>query len=86
MAIKIVPKDELLNYVGHKNDPSDWITVDQDRINVNLPLIDQHDGIARMRRAVLDCMRNGVVIRVGGTADASGIDDGSALSKSSDTR
>ena len=45
MAIKIVPKDELLNYVGHKNEPSDWITLDQDRINTFADCTEDHQFI-----------------------------------------
>ena len=45
MAIKIVPKDELLNYVGHKNEPSDWITLDQERINTFADCTEDHQFI-----------------------------------------
>ena len=31
---KIVPKDELVNYIGTKIEPTDWIELSQDRINM----------------------------------------------------
>ena len=33
MGITVVPKDKLTDYVGTKFEPSDWVTLDQDRIN-----------------------------------------------------
>ena len=33
MAIKVVPKDEMVKSIGTKFDPGPWITVDQQRIN-----------------------------------------------------
>ncbi len=33
MGITVVPKDKLTDYVGTKFEPSDWVTLDQERIN-----------------------------------------------------
>ena len=33
MAIKIIPKEEMLNQKGTKFDPGAWVTLDQERIN-----------------------------------------------------
>ncbi len=45
MAVKIVPKDELLNYVGTKFEPSEWITVEQERINTFADCTEDHQFI-----------------------------------------
>ena len=33
MGIQLVAKEDLGNYVGQSSDPSDWLALDQDRIN-----------------------------------------------------
>ena len=33
MTVKIVPKDELVNAIGTKLEPTPWIEVSQERIN-----------------------------------------------------
>ena len=33
MAVKVVPKDEMVNAVGTVFEPGDWIDITQDRIN-----------------------------------------------------
>ena len=34
MAVKIVPKEEMLDAIGTKFEPGEWIEVTQERINV----------------------------------------------------
>ena len=45
MAIKIVPKEDLLNQIGTRFDPSDWITLDQARINSFADCTEDHQFI-----------------------------------------
>jgi acyl dehydratase len=45
MAVKVVPKDEMVNAVGTKFDPSDWITIDQERINTFADCTEDHQFI-----------------------------------------
>ena len=45
MAIKIVPKDELVNAVGTKFEPSEWILVSQERINTFADCTEDHQFI-----------------------------------------
>jgi acyl dehydratase len=45
MAVKIVPKDEMVNAVGTKFEPSDWIDVTQDRINTFADCTEDHQFI-----------------------------------------
>ena len=33
MSITVVPKEKLSEYVGTKQEPGDWVTLDQERIN-----------------------------------------------------
>jgi len=33
MAIKVVPKDQMVDAIGTKFEPSEWFEVNQDRIN-----------------------------------------------------
>ncbi|MEM1403607.1 MAG: MaoC family dehydratase [Pseudomonadota bacterium] len=33
MGITVVPKDKLIDHVGTKFEPSNWVTLDQERIN-----------------------------------------------------
>ena len=45
MAIRIVPKDELVNEIGKKFDPGEWVTLDQDRINAFADCTEDHQFI-----------------------------------------
>jgi len=45
MAIQIVPKEDILNHIGTRFDPSDWITLDQDRINSFADCTEDHQFI-----------------------------------------
>ena len=45
MAVKIVPKDEMVNEVGTKFPPSEWIVVGQDRINSFADCTEDHQFI-----------------------------------------
>ena len=45
MAVKIVPKDEMVNAIGTKYEPSDWIEVTQERINTFADCTEDHQFI-----------------------------------------
>jgi acyl dehydratase len=45
MAIKVVPKDEMVKAVGTKFEPGPWITVDQQRINTFADCTEDHQFI-----------------------------------------
>ena len=45
MAVKILPKDEMVNAVGTTFEPSEWIVVDQDRINTFADCTEDHQFI-----------------------------------------
>jgi len=45
MAITMVPKEDLVNHIGTKFDPSDWITLDQARINSFADCTEDHQFI-----------------------------------------
>jgi acyl dehydratase len=45
MAVKIVPKDEMVNAVGTKYEPGEWIEVDQARINTFADCTEDHQFI-----------------------------------------
>jgi acyl dehydratase len=45
MGIKVVPKEELKDYVGTKLEPGEWITIDQDRINTFADCTEDHQFI-----------------------------------------
>ena len=45
MAVKIVPKSEMVNAVGTKYEPSEWIEVTQDRINTFADCTEDHQFI-----------------------------------------
>ncbi len=45
MAVKIVPKDEMVNAIGTKFEPGDWIEVTQDRINTFADCTEDHQFI-----------------------------------------
>lgn len=45
MAVKIVPKDEMVNAIGTKFEPSAWIEVTQERINTFADCTEDHQFI-----------------------------------------
>ena len=45
MAIKIVPKEEMVNAVGTKFEPGEWIEVTQERINAFADCTEDHQFI-----------------------------------------
>jgi len=45
MAIKVVPKDEMVKSIGTKFEPGPWITVDQQRINTFADCTEDHQFI-----------------------------------------
>ena len=45
MAILIVPKDEMVNQVGAKFEPGEWITLDQSRIDAFADCTEDHQFI-----------------------------------------
>jgi acyl dehydratase len=45
MAIKVVPKDEMVKAIGTKFDPGPWITLDQQRINTFADCTEDHQFI-----------------------------------------
>ncbi len=45
MAVKIVPKDELVNAVGTRFEPSEWIEIPQERINTFADCTEDHQFI-----------------------------------------
>ena len=45
MAVKIVPKDEMVNAVGTTFEPGEWIVVDQNRINTFADCTEDHQFI-----------------------------------------
>jgi acyl dehydratase len=45
MAIKIVPKEEMINAAGTKFEPGEWIEVDQERINTFADCTEDHQFI-----------------------------------------
>ena len=45
MAVKIVPKDEMVNAIGTKFEPSAWIEVSQERINAFADCTEDHQFI-----------------------------------------
>jgi acyl dehydratase len=45
MAVKIVPKDEMVNAVGTKFEPGPWIEVSQERINAFADTTEDHQFI-----------------------------------------
>lgn len=45
MAIQMVAKEDLVNHIGTKFDPSDWITLDQERINSFADCTEDHQFI-----------------------------------------
>lgn len=45
MAIKVVPKDEMVKAIGTQFEPGPWITVDQQRINTFADCTEDHQFI-----------------------------------------
>ena len=45
MGVQVVPKEEFLNYVGHKFEPGEWIELTQERINDFADCTDDHQFI-----------------------------------------
>ena len=45
MAVKIVPKDEVVDAVGLKFEPSEWIEMTQERINIFADCTEDHQFI-----------------------------------------
>ena len=45
MAIKTVPKEELLNAVGTRHEPSEWLDITQDRIDTFADCTEDHQFI-----------------------------------------
>ena len=45
MAVKVVPKEEMLNQIGTKFEPGEWIEVTQDRINAFADCTEDHQFI-----------------------------------------
>lgn len=45
MAVKVVPKEEMLNTVGTQFEPSDWIEITQERINTFADCTEDHQFI-----------------------------------------
>lgn len=45
MSLEIVPADEMVNAVGRRLDPSDWIEIDQQRINTFADCTEDHQFI-----------------------------------------
>ena len=45
MAVKVVPKEEMLDHIGTKFEPGQWIEIDQDRINTFADCTEDHQFI-----------------------------------------
>ena len=45
MSVKVVPKEEMLNAIGTKFEPGQWIEVDQERINTFADCTEDHQFI-----------------------------------------
>ena len=45
MAVKVVPKEEMLDAIGTKFEPGEWIEVTQDRINTFADCTEDHQFI-----------------------------------------
>ena len=45
MSVTVVPKEQLKDYIGSKQEPSDWITLDQERINAFADCTGDHQFI-----------------------------------------
>jgi acyl dehydratase len=45
MSVTVVPKEKLKDYIGTKQEPGDWVTLDQDRINTFADCTEDHQFI-----------------------------------------
>ncbi|MCR9106760.1 MAG: MaoC family dehydratase [Gammaproteobacteria bacterium] len=45
MSVKVVPKEEMLNAIGTRFEPGQWIEVDQERINTFADCTEDHQFI-----------------------------------------
>jgi acyl dehydratase len=45
MAVKVVPKDEMVKAIGTKFEPGEWLLINQDRINTFADCTDDHQFI-----------------------------------------
>jgi len=45
MALTVVPKEDMLNHIGTKYEPGQWVTLDQDRINAFADTTEDHQFI-----------------------------------------
>jgi len=45
MGIKVVPKEQLKDYVGTKLEPGEWVAIEQDRINTFADCTEDHQFI-----------------------------------------
>ncbi|MEL7043883.1 MAG: MaoC family dehydratase [Pseudomonadota bacterium] len=45
MAVTVVPKEQLADHVGTQYDPSDWVSIEQDRINTFADCTEDHQFI-----------------------------------------
>ena len=57
MAVKIVPKEEMVNAIGTKFEPSAWIEVTQERINTFADCTEDHQFIHIDERSGQDTLR-----------------------------
>ena len=61
MAIKVVPKDEMVKAIGTKFEPGPWITVDQQRINTFADCTEDHQFIHVDEEAAKDTPFGGTI-------------------------
>lgn len=61
MAIKVVPKDEMVKAIGTKFEPGAWITVDQARINTFADCTEDHQFIHVDEKAAKDTPFGGTI-------------------------
>jgi acyl dehydratase len=61
MAIKVVPKDEMVKAIGTKFEPGPWITVDQQRINTFADCTEDHQFIHVDEKAAKDTPFGGTI-------------------------
>lgn len=45
MGLTVVPKEQLVDHIGTKLEPTDWVTLDQDRINNFADCTEDHQFI-----------------------------------------
>ncbi|MCB1844239.1 MAG: MaoC family dehydratase N-terminal domain-containing protein, partial [Halioglobus sp.] len=45
MAVKVVPKDQLLDAIGTRFEPGEWFQIEQDRINTFADCTEDHQFI-----------------------------------------